>query len=292
MAEEANNDVKTSVDAETTTTESSAEKINTSTDSPEEDELVFNLDEPDGSAEEKPAEESDKKDSEEAESEEEASETQKSEGKSTRAEERKQQLNNEIRNKVAERNALRKEIAELNRQKYQIKNESDLPTVESLREQINPETNDYYTRTEAKLARIEAERELERQQKQIDEYTNAIVDNQIQIADEANRVLKDFPMFDENSPSYNANLAKQAEEIANGLIRKDPQTGQIIGTSGSIYNVYAAIANARNAGETSGKISGRKAASDMMNNTDAGSFSKAPESKDEFGDAFLSGLLG
>ena len=218
----------------------------------------------------------------------EPSKTQTEEPSPKNAETRKQQLNNEIRDKVAERNALRREIAELNRQKYQMKNPADLPTVEALTEQINPETGDYYTRTEAKLARIEAECELEREQRQIDEYTDSIVDNRLRLRDEADQALKDFPMFDENSPLYNEKLAKQADEIAEGLIIKD-NTGEIIGSNGSIYGVYAAIANAAKSAETTGKIAGRKAAVNMMDSADiVGSSSSS--AVDDGDDPFLKGF--
>jgi len=282
MAEEAA-DVNEPVEAETTATGSSTEKTN--------DDGIIAIDESSLSEPVADEDEEGEKKSEENTDDDQSSKTSDTdqETKPKNAETRKQQLNNEIRNKIAERNALREEIAELNKQKYQMKTQEDLPTVDNLMEQIDPETGDYYTRTDAKLARIEAERELERAQKQMDEYVDRIVDNRLSLKEEADRALKDFPMFDEQSSSYNEELAKQADQIANGLIVKDEQTGEIIGSRGSIYDVYATIANAAQSAETSGKIAGRKAAVDMMNSADVvGSNSTSTIDNDD--DPFLKGF--
>ena len=175
MAEEADG-VKSTEEIDTSTTESPTDEINDDGvisldggDEPEEKETEEVKEQGKADADE-PAEDNTKA---------QAPESKTEDTSSKNAETRKQQLNNEIRDKVAERNALRKEIAELNRQKYQMKSQSDIPTVEALMDQINPETNDYYTRTEAKLYRIEAERELEREARKLDEYTDNIVDNRI-----------------------------------------------------------------------------------------------------------------
>ena len=280
MAEEAENDVKNTVETTTAAPESSSEETN--------DGGVIAIG-PDGSTEEKEVDTMEKpEDKTEGESETEASNAE-SEPRRKNAETRKQQLNNEIRDKIAERNALRDEIAELNRQKYQLRSVDDIPTVDALMDQQNPETGDYYTRMEAKLARLEAERELEREQRQLDEYNEKIVDNRLRLKDEASQALKDFPMFDEESGSYNKDLADQANQIAERLIIVDENTGQIVGSRGSIYEVYAALANAAKVAETNGKISGRKAAVDMMNSADVlGSSGSITEADDD--DNFMAGL--
>lgn len=285
MAEEANEDVKNMVETETTTTESSTEVIN--------DDGVISIGDKNFS-EEKPEDENEEGTTEGDDANEETDSTHqeaKTEGSSPKnAERRKQQLNNEIRDKVAERNALRQEIAELNRQKYQLKNSSDLPSVEDLMSQINPDTGDYYTRTEAKLAHIEAEREIEHVQRQMDEYTDNIVENRLRLKDEADRALKDFPMFDVDSPDYNEELAAQADQIARNLIIQDTNTGEIIGSRGSVYDVYATIARAAKSAETNGKIAGRQATMDMMNSADVvGSSSTGVVSNDD-DDPFLKGF--
>ena len=283
MAETAEEGVKAPAEIETATTESPTLEPN--------DDGVFSLDEmdePKGKPAEEPEERTTESDNADEETNPTPQEAKPEETSSKNAETRKQQLNNEIRDKVAERNALRKEIAELNRQKYQMKSQSDLPTVEALMEQINPETNDYYTRTEAKLFRIEAERELEAKQKQMDEYTDNIVDNRMRIKEEADRAIKDFPMFDDQSDVYDKELAGRADRIVENLLIKD-DTGEIIGSRGSIYDVYALVAAAAGSAETNGKIAGRKAAEKMMDSADVlgGSSSGIIENNDN--DPFLKG---
>lgn len=282
MAEEAE-DVKNPVETETTITESSTEETNS--------DGVISLG--DESMSEEEAEETEEQDNSEDETEEESETTTEAKPKDTspkNAEMRKQQLNSEIRDKVAERNALRKEIAELNKQKYQLMSSNDLPSVDDLMGQINADTGDYYTRTEAKLARLEAERELERAQRRMDEYTDNIVDNRLRLKDEADRALKDFPMFDADSPSYNAELAAQADQIAGNLIIQDQNTGEIIGSRGSVYDVYAAIANAAKSAEANGKIAGRQATMDMMNSADVVGSSSAGVASEDDDNPFLKGF--
>lgn len=279
MAEIAEDGVKEPVEIETTTTESPTEKPN--------DDGVIAFGEESITEETKEEESEGETPSEQPET---VTPEEKPEETPTKnAETRKQQLNNEIRDKVAERNALRKEIAELNRQKYQIKNMSDLPTVEALMEQVNPETGDYYTRTEAKLARIEAERELERETRKMDEYTENIVDNRLRLRDEADRVLRDFPMFDETSPSYDKDLAAKAEQVAEKLLLKDA-SGEVIGSNGSIYDVYALVAAAVESAGKSGEIAGKKAAEKMMVSADVLGASSIDTASSEDDNPFLKGF--
>lgn len=283
MAEEADDGVKAPAEIETATTESPTVEPN--------DDGVISLDGESLSEEEpKEAEEDGKtEDKTEDETETKAPEDKAEDASPKNAETRKQQLNNEIRDKVAERNALRKEIAELNRQKYQMKSQSDLPTVEALMEQINPETNDYYTRTEAKLARIEAERELESRQRQMDEYTDNIVDNRLKIRDEATQAVKDFPMFDSESDKYDKELAAQADAIVESMLIKD-DSGEIIGSRGSIYKVYALAAAAVERAEANGKIAGRKAAEKMMDSADVVGSSSSGVTESDDDNPFLKGF--
>ena len=276
---EVENDVKDNVEMQTTEPEPS-------TAEPNDDEIKV-IGDDNLSAEKETEVDTNGESNDEAETEPSTTEPEESQRKN--AETRKQQLNNEIRDKVAERNALREEIAELNRQKYQLKNAEDLPTVEALMEQQNPETGDYYTRTEAKLARIEAERQLEKEERQMNEYVENIVDNRMRLKDEAEKALKDFPMFDEQSDAYNKELAEQVNQIAERLIIKDRNTGEIIGSHGSIYDVYAAFSNAASLAETNGKIAGRQAAVKMMNSTDVVGSSGVGNVDDE-SDPFLKGF--
>lgn len=285
MAEDAK-DVKATVEADATTTEASTEETNTSTDNSTDDEFVLGFT---NGADEQPEEKESKK--EDPAPKEEKSESTEPEEKSTRADTRKQQLNSEIRDKIAERNALRDEIAELSKQKYNLKSAQDIPTVESLVEQINPNTGDYYTRAEADNLRINQRLDAMEEQRAFNDYVERVVDSRIQLSNEANKVVKDFPIFDPESDQYNAELTAAADEIMQGSLITDEKTGQVIGSRVSPYQLYSTIAKAKASGEVGGKTSGRKAALDMMNNADVGSSVNAPSSKEDK-DEFLAGFLG
>lgn len=202
---------------------------------------------------------------------------------------RKQQLNTEIRDKVAERNALKREIEELNRQKYQLKSRDDLPTIDQLLGETNPETGDYFTRTEAQLLLLQAQYELEQQARQMDEYNNQLVESNMALIGEAERVLKDFPMFDPNSDEYDENLAKQADALLDKAIIRDPNTGRIMGSQVSPYELYSTIASAAGAAKARGEIAGRKAAQKMMASADVLGGANAPSGASD-DDPFAKGL--
>lgn len=206
------------------------------------------------------------------------------------AEMRKQQLNTEIRDKVAERNALKREIEELNRQKYQLKSEDDLPTVEQLLEEINPETGDYFNRTEAQLLLLQAKYELDHQARQMDEYNNRLVETNMALINEAEQVLRDFPMFDPNSDEYDEALANQADRLLDASIIRDQNTGRIIGSQVSPYELYSTIANAAKSAKTRGEVAGRKAAQKMMASADVIGGATSPSGADGDDDPFGKGL--
>lgn len=203
---------------------------------------------------------------------------------------RKQQLNTEIRDKVAERNALKREIEELNRQKYQLKSEDDLPTVEQLLEEVNPETGDYFTRTEAQLLLLQAKHELDHQARQMDEYNNRLVETNMALINEAEQVLRDFPMFDPNSSEYDKDLAEQADHLLDASIIRDPNTGRIIGSQVSPYELYATIASAAGTAKARGEVAGRKAAQKMMASVDVVGGAVSPSGADSDDDPFAKGL--
>lgn len=203
---------------------------------------------------------------------------------------RKQQLNTEIRDKVAERNALKREIEELNRQKYQLKSRDDLPTVEQLLDEVNPETGDYFTRTEAQLLLLQTEHELDRQARQMDEYNNRLVETNMALINEAEQVLRDFPIFDPNSEEYDKDLTAQADRLLDATITRDAKTGRIIGSSVSPYELYSTIANAAGAAKARGEVAGRKAAQRMMANVDVVGGAASPSGADSDDDPFAKGL--
>lgn len=268
--------VKETVAADTTTTETPTADNNISTDSLEDDELVFDLDELDEEQTEKTSAD-------------ESSKPQESDDKSTRANKRNEQLNYEIRDKVRERNALRDEIAALQAQKANLQPVAELPTINELMNQRNPATGDYYSRAEAENAILKQRLDAIEGRRAIEDYAERVADSITQMSGEADRVVKDFPIFDPDSNQYNASLTKEADDIMKGLLVYDAD-GQPVGTRVPLYQVYSTIAKAAASGEITGKSAGRKAALDMMNNADVGSSAKAPASAED--DDFLAGLLG
>lgn len=282
MAEEAEKDVNQEVETNTTEQESSGAEQNDMGI-----QLIGNDNQDDAS--ENPKEETDSdKTAEETKTEDTKEDAEPAHAKN--AETRKQQLNNEIRDKIAERNALREEIKKLNEEKYNLPKATDLPTEEKLLDQVNPDTGDYYTRIEAKLAVLEAERNMDQEKQKMSEYTEKIVDNRISLAEQANRVLKDFPMFDEESDTYNKELSEKAETIVKNLLITDPVTNEIIGYNGSIYDVYSTLAHATEMAQVSGQIAGRKAVQKMMNSVDVVGGDNVETGKTEEDDPFLRGL--
>lgn len=235
---------------------------------------------------EEPAIEEDKPTEEAPEEKEETPEEQTPEP--TGAEKRKQQLNTEIRDLVAERNALRAEIAEANKQKYEIKTE--VPSADDLITKVNPETGDYYSRVEAELAQLKAERALEKEQAELDKYTETIVENNMRLKEESERVLRDYPMFDENSEEYNKEIAERADKILASALSHDPRTGKITNCAISPYELYSTIANAVSAAKQAGEAQARKSVQKMVASTEVDTTSVTPTRKNDY-DPFIDGLL-
>ena len=190
------------------------------------------------------------------------------------AEKRKEQLNSEIRDLVSQRNQLRAQVEEQNAQVYHV------PSEEELQDQVNPETGEYYTTVEARLARME-------QQQQLDKYNERIAEAQLTVSTEAQRALQDFPIFDSQSKEYNAEIAAQADQILQANLVQDPNTGQIVGTRVSPYQLYKSFADVWQKSQTAGAVKGQKAAEQMLSRADTPSGrTVATAKKDAFLDAF------
>ena len=190
------------------------------------------------------------------------------------AEKRKEQLNSEIRDLVSQRNQLRAQVEEQNAQVYHV------PSEEELQDQVNPETGEYYTTVEARLARME-------QQQQLDKYNERIAESQLTVSTEAQRALQDFPIFDSQSKEYNPEIAAQADQILQANLVQDPNTGQIVGTRVSPYQLYKSFADVWQKSQTAGAVKGQKAAEQMLSRADTPSGrTVATAKKDAFLDAF------
>ena len=194
-----------------------------------------------------------------------------------KAEERKQQLNAEIRDLVSTRNALKTQVEAENAKVYQPATETDLLG------QVNPETGEYYNTLEAKVAAMQQSQEMER-------YNTQVAEAQLTLSHEAQNALRDFPMFDETSKEYNKELAAQIDPILGANIVFDPNTGQPIGSHVSPYELYKTYANAAQLGTIKGQIKGQKATEKMQSRVDSTSGAAPTKSDDD--DPFLKGLRG
>jgi hypothetical protein len=193
-----------------------------------------------------------------------------------KAEERKQQLNTEIRELVAERNRIKAEVEETNAKVYQPATDAELLG------QINPETGNYYNALEAKVAALEQRSEMER-------YNSQVADAQLTLSSEASKALQDFPMFDSASKEYKPEMAKLVDELLGANLIIDPNTGQPIGSHVSPYKLYQSHALAAQASEAAGQVKAQKATEKMLANADS---IGGDSPKTEKVDPFLKGLLG
>lgn len=182
------------------------------------------------------------------------------EDKPTPADERKTQLNTEIRDLVAQRNALKEEVEKANAEVYQPATEDEL--------------------TEQGMNAVEAKVEAMRQEREMEKYNSRVADAQLTIGHESNRVLQDFPIFNPDNEQYDKELAEEAAELLRANLIYDPNTNQVIGSNVSPYQLYKTLARASGISATKGQIKGQEETQQMLANADAGS-SRAPEKKPE-----------
>lgn len=165
------------------------------------------------------------------------------------ATERKQQLNTEIRDLVATRNALKTDIEKINAEFYQPATEEQL--------------------VEAGLSATDAKLEALNQRLEVKDYNDKVAEAQLTIESEAQAVLRDFPMFDQNNKAYNKELAEEAATLFNDSIIRDENTGQVIGSNLSPYKLYKALAASHASSVQTGQVKGQKATEDMLSRADS-----------------------
>ena len=208
-------------------------------------------------SEEKPPEEEPKQEEPKAETEGKPAEETKPK-EPTKAEERKTQLNTEIRDLVAKRKALQDEVTKANAEVYGVK------SIDELKEEGLSETD----------AKVEALR----QQVEMDKYNTQIAEAQLTIESEANRVINDFPIFNPTDESFDKELSDEASELLRANLIIDENTNQVIGSNVSPYQLYKTIARAAGVSATKGQIKGKADAEKMMANADV-STNAAPPTK-------------
>ncbi len=171
-------------------------------------------------------------------------------------EKRTAQLNTEIRDLVAQRNALKAEVAKAN-EVYQPATEQEL-------------VDDGMSATEAKVEAL-------RQEIEIRDYNEKVADAQLTINSEANRVLTDFPMFNSDNENYDKELAEEAAALLQSNLILDPNTNQVIGSHVSPYQLYKTLARASGISGAKGQIKGQQATEQMLANADAGGTASPPK---------------
>jgi chromosome segregation ATPase len=257
MAQEEANDVKDEVVTEDTATESSA--VEDTQDQSQEDEIMQSLGDDDESTDDNTSEEQEEsKEETEVESEDETDEeTEVPEEPKTKADQRKEQLNGEIRDLVSEKNQLKEQIEQLNNQVYQPQTKDEL-------------VEEGYSEEEARVMALEQKLELK-------DYNEQVINAQVGLAQEAQRIEREFPIFNPDSPDYDQEIASQAAELLEESLITDPNTGQIVGSHNNMYKLYKSIAGAYQKSSVSGQVKGQKEAVRRMASVEAPSSAKRPE---------------
>lgn len=179
----------------------------------------------------------------------------------TKADERKAQLNAEIRDLVAQRNAIKAEVTKATSEVYQPATESEL-------------MDEGMSATDAKVEAL-------RQQMEVRDYNERVAESQLTLGSESLRVMQDFPIFNPDNPSYDQELAAEAADLMEAnLIRDpnvpeiDPATGEptgkglIIGSNVSPYRFYQTLYRASSISAAKGQIKGQQAQQEQLANAD------------------------
>lgn len=182
-------------------------------------------------------------------------------GKEARQEQLERDLeedNRIIRELVARRNearAYRQQLEQEQAQQYQETlpemQDRPLPTLEQIMQTENPETGDFFTEFEAKavLQNLQLQQQLvdmqqAQEQAEYDAHVNASISG---MSSDAERVLKDFPEFDPESDEYDPELDADVNEFLQGMLIYN-NIGKIVGSRGSIYQLYQSFHKARGKG--------------------------------------------
>jgi hypothetical protein len=163
--------------------------------------------------------------------------------------------------------------------------EAQIAQEQELINEINPETGDYYTPQEAERIAFHQSRQQQAQDLAQQRMVLDIQQNQMVLQNDAERVVNEFPLFNENSPEYNKELAAQADALVQQNLIVD-QNGVPIGANVSPYEIYKTIATAYKASAVPNQIKGQKATEKMLSASD--SVSSTKPSKSSANDADMS----
>ena len=195
----------------------------------------------------------------------EAEETDTNDKPQSKGEKRVDQLNTEIRDLVAQRNAIRTEVEQYNSQVYKP------AQVDELLEQVNPDTGEYYNRLEAQI-------ESMKQERQVEKYNNQVAESLVALESDVQRVFNEFPMFDTKSDEYNPEIAGQVAEILAESLIRDPNTKQVVGSRISPYKLYKSYAAAAKSSAVKAETKAQKNVETMLKNADPTTSRKGAQS--------------
>ena len=184
-------------------------------------------------------------------------------------EQRTAKVNAEIRDLVAQRNALKTEIEKINGEVYQPATEDELTA-----QGLSP--------TDAKLEALS-------QRLEVQDYNNRVAEAQLVIESESQRVITDFPMFNPQSPDYRKDIAEEAAALMTDSLEYDQNTGQIVGSKISPYRLYKTLAASHSVSAQAGQLQGQQDTEKMLARADnLGGTAPKVEKKDPIMDIFLS----
>jgi hypothetical protein len=111
----------------------------------------------------------------------------------------------------------------------------------------------------------------------MEKFNNQVADAQLTISSESERVLRDFPLFNPDSEEYDKELAGEAAGQLQSMLITDPNTNQVIGSNGSVYQYYKTLARAAGISAVKGQLKGQQDTEQMLANADAGGSSSPPK---------------
>lgn len=183
-----------------------------------------------------------------------------------KSENRFQKLANENRE-------LKERLAQVNTQESQVAAENELMAT------VNPETGEYYTPQDAeRIARLYVNENVSQSLAQ-EKYDLQVQQNQETLVSEAEKVLEDFPMFDDKSKDYNPEIGTEYDQLLKQALLFDDK-GIPVGSSLSPYQLAKTIATATQANSAVQRAAAQKSLERMTANADtAPSASQATNKK-------------
>lgn len=225
-----------------------------------------NIVEPTKETEDEPDEESDKSDETETDDKGE-------EDLAPKSVNRFQKLANDNNQLARDNELLRQQLEQLESRKAQVAQE------QQLLDEINPETGEYYTPQEVERIAYFNSRQAEQQRLATQEGELQVRLSQSQLANETQRVLAEYSMFDAENKDYNPELTTLADGLLSDSLLKDPNTGDPVGSKISPIKLYQTIATVYEQGVRAGQLKGQQSASKMISQSDVPSSAPSRRTK-------------